>query len=146
MDILRSWILNITINCFLYVFHYFLYPSFCSFGQSIAKLQRFPKKFQLFSSPTLHTLQRFIIVFLNNLIFSGILHLYIEFFLTASSWSCLLLTWQREAWIFCCREHGYYRLQATLLPGSVGMNGNCRKHGPWARLPGSDSDLISYQV
>ena len=41
MDILRSWILNIILNCFLFnVFHYFLYPNFCSFGQSIAKLQR----------------------------------------------------------------------------------------------------------
>ena len=41
MDILRSWILNIILNCFLFnVFHYFLYPNFCFFGQSIAKLQR----------------------------------------------------------------------------------------------------------
>ena len=41
MDILRSWILNIILNCFLFnVFHYFLYPNFCFFGLSIAKLQR----------------------------------------------------------------------------------------------------------
>ena len=53
MDILRSWILNIILNCFLSLPH----PNFCSFGQSIAKLTEiFLRNFSCFFPPpyTLH--------------------------------------------------------------------------------------------